>query len=59
LQGSALKAADDIVEVGKLIGVFVKGDKANMFSALTKVGKGKPTTPMPSKGVVGVAEKGN
>jgi hypothetical protein len=59
LQGSALKAANDIVEVGKSIGVFVKGDKANMFSALTKAGKGMPTTSVPSKGVVGVAEKRN
>jgi hypothetical protein len=30
-----------------------------MFSALTKAEKGKPTTSVLSKGVVGVAEKGN
>jgi hypothetical protein len=32
---------DDVMEVGNFIGATFKGDKANMFSVLSKAGTGK------------------
>jgi hypothetical protein len=59
LQGNAEKAADDILEVGKSLGVFVTGDKANMFSVLAKPAKGKPSTSQSLEGESVETEKGN
>jgi hypothetical protein len=50
LQGDDTKAAADVAEVGKSLGVFVKADQVNMFSVLSKVGKGKQSTPVGSTG---------
>jgi hypothetical protein len=59
LQGNAEKAADDILEVGKSLGVFVTGNKANMFSVLAKPAKGKPSTSQSLEGESVETEKGN
>jgi hypothetical protein len=48
LQGDDSKAADDVAEVGKSLGVFVKADQMNMFSVLSKAGKGKQSIPVGS-----------
>jgi hypothetical protein len=49
MQGNAEHAAADIAEVGKSLGVFVKADPANMFSVLSKAGKGKHSTSVSSQ----------
>jgi hypothetical protein len=41
LQGDKSKVAEDVAEVGMSLGVFVKTDQVNMFSVLSKAGKGK------------------
>jgi hypothetical protein len=48
LQGDDSKAADDVAEVGKSLGVFVKADQMNMFSVLSKAGKDKQSIPVGS-----------
>jgi hypothetical protein len=50
LQGDDTKVAADVAEVGKSLGVFVKTDQVNMFSVLSKAGKGKQPTPACSTG---------
>jgi hypothetical protein len=44
LHGNDKMAADDVAAVGKTLGVIVKVDQENMFSALSKSGKGKKVT---------------
>jgi hypothetical protein len=46
LQGDETKAADDVAEVGKSLGVSVTADQVNMFSVLSKAGKGKQLIPV-------------
>jgi hypothetical protein len=48
MQGDERKAAEDIVEVGKSLGVIVTVDQANRFNVLSKAGKGKQPTPVGS-----------
>jgi hypothetical protein len=50
LQGDDKRAAADVAEVGKSLGVFVKADQENMFSALSKPGKNKQLAPVGSSG---------
>jgi hypothetical protein len=57
MQGSAKKAAADVAEVGKSLGVFVKADLSNMFSVLSKAGKGKHSTSVSSESVAVASEK--
>jgi hypothetical protein len=47
------------LEVGKSLGVFVTGNKANMFSVLAKPAKGKPSTSQSLEGESVETEKGN
>jgi hypothetical protein len=46
LQGDDGKAAADVAEVGKSLGVIVNADQVNRFSVLSKAGKGKQPTPI-------------
>jgi hypothetical protein len=41
LQGDETRAADDVAEMGKSLGVFVTTDQVIRFSVLSKTGKGK------------------
>jgi hypothetical protein len=50
MQGDESRVAADVAEVGKSLGVFVKVEQANMFSVLSKAGKGKQSTQVGSKG---------
>ncbi|MCI64911.1 endonuclease/exonuclease/phosphatase family protein, partial [Trifolium medium] len=43
LQGSEKTVVDDVLDIGKAIGVKFKGDNVNMFSVLSRGGKDKPT----------------
>jgi hypothetical protein len=45
MQGNDRAIEDDVVEVGNFIGASFKGDKANMFSVLSKSGTGKQVSP--------------
>jgi hypothetical protein len=44
LQGDDSKAAVDVAEVGKSLGILVNVDQVNRFSVLSKAGKGKQST---------------
>jgi hypothetical protein len=46
LQGDDSKAAADVAEVWKSLGVFVNADQVNRFSVLSKAGKDKQSTPV-------------
>jgi hypothetical protein len=46
LQGDYSKAAADVAEVGKSLGVFVNVDQVNRFRVLSRAGKGKQPTPV-------------
>jgi hypothetical protein len=46
LQGDDSKAAADVAEVGKSVGVLVNADQLNKFSVLSKAGKGKQSSPV-------------
>jgi hypothetical protein len=48
LQGDDNKAAADVAEVGKSLGVIVNDDQVNRFSVHSKAGKGKQATPVGS-----------
>jgi hypothetical protein len=48
LQGDDSKAAADVAEIGKSLGVIVNVDQVNRFSVLSKAGKGKQSTPVGS-----------
>jgi hypothetical protein len=41
MQGRDQAVEDDVLEVGDFVGATFKGDNANMFSALSKLGTGK------------------
>jgi hypothetical protein len=41
MHGNEQLDVEDVQGIGKAIGVEFKGDKANMFSVLSRVGKGK------------------
>jgi PIN domain nuclease of toxin-antitoxin system len=41
MQGNERAVEDDVLEVGNAVGATFKGDKANMFSVLSKAGPGK------------------
>jgi hypothetical protein len=41
MQGRDQAVEDDVLEVGDFVGATFKGDKANMFSALSKPGTRK------------------
>jgi hypothetical protein len=53
LQGDDKMAAGNVAAVGKTLGVLVKAEQENMFSALSKSGKGKQVTPVGSSGGLG------
>jgi hypothetical protein len=44
MQGNERAVEEDVLEVGNVIGATFKGDKANMFSALSKAGPVKRDT---------------
>jgi hypothetical protein len=44
MQGQDNVVEDDVVEMGNFVGATLKGDKANMFSALSKAGPVKRDT---------------
>jgi hypothetical protein len=46
LQGDDRKAATDVAEVGRSLGVLVNADQVNKFSVLSKAGKGKQSSPV-------------
>jgi hypothetical protein len=48
LQGDDSKAAADVAEIGKSLGVIVNVDQVNRFSVLSKAGRGKQPTPVGS-----------
>jgi seryl-tRNA(Sec) selenium transferase len=48
MQGDEMKAAEDLAEVGKSLGVVVMVDQANRFNVLSRAGKGKQPTPVGS-----------
>jgi hypothetical protein len=50
MRGNENKVGDDVVEVGKSLGIAVNGDMTNRFSALSREGKGKQTTSALSAG---------
>jgi hypothetical protein len=45
MQGNDRAVEEDMIEVGNAIGATFKGDKANMFSVLSKVGPAKRVSP--------------
>jgi hypothetical protein len=51
MQGNDRAVEDDVLEVGNDIGATFKGDKANMFSVLSKAGPVKRGTPGVAVGV--------
>jgi hypothetical protein len=51
MQGSDRAVEEDVLEVGKFIGATFEGDKANMFSALSRPGS-------VSRDTLGVAQVG-
>jgi hypothetical protein len=58
LQGNDDVVADDVTEVGKSIGVTFKGDKANMFSVLSKSGADKLVSSCSRQGAPALGEAG-
>jgi hypothetical protein len=50
MQGDEKKVVEDVVEVGRSLGVSVTPDQANMFRVLSNATKGKQPTPVGSKG---------
>jgi hypothetical protein len=50
MQGGEKKVAEDVVEVGRSLGVSVTANQANMFRVLSKATKGKQSTPVGSEG---------
>jgi hypothetical protein len=44
MQGNDCAVEEDVLEVGKAIGTTFKGDKANMFSVLSRAGSVKRDT---------------
>jgi hypothetical protein len=51
MQGSDRAVEEDVLEVGKFIGATFEGDKANMFSALSRAG-------LVNRDTLGVAQVG-
>jgi hypothetical protein len=60
MRGNENKVGDDVVEVGKSLRIVVNRDMTNMFSVLSREGKGKQMTSAHSagRGVV-VSEEGS
>jgi hypothetical protein len=50
MQGDEKKVVEDVVEVGRSLGVSVTPDQANMFRVLSNATKGKQPTPVGSEG---------
>jgi hypothetical protein len=57
MQGKDNAIEDDVLEVGNFIGATFKGDKANMFSALSKPGTGKRASSGVVQGGVSLQER--
>jgi hypothetical protein len=56
MQGDETRAAADVAEVGRSLGVFVNPDQGNMFSVLSKARNCKQKTNAGPNGGVGVTE---
>jgi hypothetical protein len=57
MQGKDNAIEDDVLEVGNFIGATFKGDKANMFSVLSKPGTGKRASSGVVQGGVSLQER--